>query len=543
MGAMLSSPLDLWDFLEENYNKHVNPKQQQENTQRKWQDVIESIKHQTPFRKELEGNIAFSWADTQRFFSFSNTTLNTYETVLFEKLLEAIKSDKHVFSYQKRYIEDEIVLAFPTVLGFPFIYTQSTPVLMSVSGRVELETVARNPREQRHTLPLPKKIVVKPEIDVTYSQQSQSRFQVSTPFNQYMVGYDKNIQVHVPISFKAEVSIDQREVKLQLLNTNLVNKPLVHYSTVPFTTIRNAKQIVPVSLEKNTKTIHVRKPVEIDETFIADFAGIKIRGSTEKKEVSFKTINDFIFRHNAISAIVYATAEQTIEATDVTIESYVPQGAIGDIVLTLNYDSDEKSQENSRESESLEVSEEFHHQMQPTEFLKKVSVSQATSHSLRLSLKVNGRQPWSFESILAVSGKASNGQVGKLAVYAKRDAHQQPKWEATLLASAKMPKVDQYNFKRAIQQQENGQVVVSLKYGENQLSTIRAEATFERTQERLRHVQKQPQAIQCENEMIERNQYHYGCRNATFHAGLFDKYLIKMNYEQISARRYHGPDL
>lgn len=539
---MLSSTADLVDFASdslwaehEQKLRHAYPYSGQQQTTT-WEEIYKSLNVDSLWKKELEGNILMNWAASQRFWSFSNSSLSWWPETMAKTIAGVNMGER--FSYQKRFIEHETVLAFPTVLGFPFMYTFSKPTLMSVSGRVVIDST---PQKQQQPLSLPKKWTIQPDIDIVYSSQSQARFQLITPFErQFMAGYDRNVQVNIPIAAEINFNLASREVKIEIQNLEKNNqKQIFHYSTWPFTTRRDAQQLTPVSEDSNTKTIQVRQPWKIDQIYGEDVVGIafRVKGRTEKKEISFKTLYDQMVRHSPYSFFAFPTAENTLEATKFEIFYNVPRSAAKSALFTFTYDKSQSDQsQGSSEERNIYRTVPYIYaaktQARTTEYLRKASVKDAIAHAIDINFKINGPKPSEFVAGIAASKSPSDEQA-KMLVYLHSALPNQPEFDWSLSASSKMPTVPLYNFESALKSQEKGKVSVQIDYSEKngKSVSVSANAVLEKTEGRLQHLKKQPQALQCATEMGQNNNFLYGCRNATFHANLFDRYTVTIDYK------------
>ncbi|KAK9729150.1 von Willebrand factor type D domain [Popillia japonica] len=260
---------------------------------------------------------------------------------------------------------------------------------------------------------VPNTIRLEGQVEVVLSSKVQSSLSFFTPHNhqQHYVGYDKNVQIYIPI--KSKVQLDLQNQKLSLEIEPLEPKEetdIVHYSTVPY--LQNQKlslEIEPLEPKEETDIVHYstvpyvaqQDVLELDPVSESDKYEIVQDDDLDKMEVTFgkqHTGMEFSFEYESdeplhlrrwlheqlhsddlvSSLLLSPNYDDDLVYTNLNITYNGHQSSARRVEIKLNYESEEYD-EKERPEKQINWSQLPHEQQQRSKHWLEVAASKIRS--------------------------------------------------------------------------------------------------------------------------------------------------------------------
>ncbi|GLV61234.1 hypothetical protein CBL_21063, partial [Carabus blaptoides fortunei] len=160
------------------------------------------------------------------------------------------------------------------------------------SGKDELQT--------------PDTMNVTADIRVCVSHKTQAKLGFVTPFDHqhYVAGYDKNVQLNLPLRHQIDIDVENQEVRATFEPLDEQNEEIFHYSTLPYTAKHDILDLKPVSQLATTHIVHIREPQTYEHVF-GKKAGMafRVNCTSEQKFMDIKWLVENYQRHEGFSAL------------------------------------------------------------------------------------------------------------------------------------------------------------------------------------------------------------------------------------------------
>ncbi len=162
---------------------------------------------------------------------------------LMEKLRGSSGSD--LISYQRMFNLAPSIVMVPSDMGLPIVVEVHMPLVLSVRGRVEPESLSLN------------RIALKTKLHAMATVQYSGWVGTICPFTgEYLrTGIDQHATVNFPNEFHVTVDRSQQEIKIKMVNTVSSPYDLFHYRVRPFTVQQKYYDIKPLTLAHSFKVI------------------------------------------------------------------------------------------------------------------------------------------------------------------------------------------------------------------------------------------------------------------------------------------------
>ncbi|XP_058799328.1 vitellogenin-like [Phymastichus coffea] len=183
--------------------------------------------------------------------SFDNHTIDKIPEEL-KYLYSQLRNGK---SYESTRLNNyEVTISFPTETGFPFQFNLRTPSVAHIEGYSKLTN-----EELDNESFSPKLVTLNGKLKLLFGMEVQKRLGFVTPFEhqEYIVGVDRNMQIHVPI--RGEVHFDKQKCETRVTiqpNEDIPEFKFLQYKTQPFTSKHDILNMEPVKKDQNTHIIH-----------------------------------------------------------------------------------------------------------------------------------------------------------------------------------------------------------------------------------------------------------------------------------------------
>nr|AMK38869.1 vitellogenin 1 [Colaphellus bowringi] len=536
--AMISSVEELVRVGEEKTLKYQQRKQKQEENaeeqaQYPWssQNIASILNMKPEIREQLEGSIYFGeLGSIIKMFSFDNQT--------FDKLPEIIRMYEQEFekerkvNYLKLVNRRDLAVSFPIEMGLPFLYTYDTPAIVRVQGKVR---AAATPEiSQGGKLYAPERVNFKSDMFFTVASKEQGRLSFTTPFDhqQYVAGYDKHWQIHVPLKSKVEIDVKNVQMKVEIEPKEAHHDAqLFHYSSWPYTS--KADLLNFGFSQINTHVILPREMRRFDVTLGQRQTGLALRVRMDYERRSFdSSILENLFSKQGLQTddffALWDNAAIHYSHLNVT---YLPnKSTTRKIVMKFGYQG-KYAEEGYDSSSSEEITSE--------KIMQKVGtgIKNARIEALDASVEFKGERDIKY-TLAGAFGKSNVHPKSRMAVLFKMNSNDDEfkPWEAHFESESRIPNTGAFDLNEALETEPEVDTKVEFSFGHSgkPFTKIQADIEHRRSEERKQHLKGLPMYLQCKHEMRDGNKQLPACVNATMESNLLDHIKVKVQYENLS---------
>ena len=545
-------------------------------------DKIDNMLNIQPSEQEqVEANLMISTLGGKRFISLDNHTIEQLPQLV--KRAAANLRSGQSFNYTKLTDKYQVTVAFPTAMGLPFVFTLQNPALLYIGGKAQAKSHPDLASGSNHEIQIPETVNASIDLQFVYSSRTQARMGFVAPFNRqhYVSGVDKNLQVNLPIRAEIDVDAVNNKVQAKIQPLDQHNKQnLFEFSTEPYTSKHSVLQMAQNPHEQtnqannNWKMVHVRQPNQMHKTVGKDSTGFAfdLDYQSEQKFIDFAWIYNEARKHDPLSAVMYAWAEDSINVNNITV-AYNPQKSTAKYVrLTAAYldDSDDNnsqsgsgknyrnsqrndndnqgSGDNARASPNDHVSASMAQpsssspdsQSRQHEFLQKAGrgIQDSNAMVIDMSAEFQGQSKAHYVATLAMANSYVSDKARLLFFAEKNPAHansDNKQAQIYAVAESSMPNVPMMNYQKALQADPTSYLNADIAFGDKSSGQahVQLKAKMEQTESRRQFLEHSGYAHECKNEMQQGNTALYSCRNMTVQANLLNKYRISAQFDKI----------
>ncbi|MDR5191888.1 DUF1943 domain-containing protein, partial [Salmonella enterica subsp. enterica serovar Typhimurium] len=195
--------------------------------------------------KFVEGNLQFKSLGAQRFWPFELANVKNIPEVI--RQFARDHRTPRSFNYTKFFTDSTVIYGFPTVMGFPGVYTLHSPALWKVNGSLFFKSVPDLATDPHY---LPGIVDITLKLRSVYSSKLQSKLSIMTPFNdvRYTAGISRSVHLHLPVQMNIHGEFDgMKYLRQQITPLDSRDHRLLQWTSVPFTTIHNIRNFRPDS--------------------------------------------------------------------------------------------------------------------------------------------------------------------------------------------------------------------------------------------------------------------------------------------------------
>lgn len=211
--------------------------------------------------KRLEGQLLFDFMGRKGFYTFDEKMLRELPQTLVSTF--GLFKEGENLNYNKLYLRQQVVIAFPLATGYPFIYTFKQPQLLQAIGQVQIKTtpdLAQMPTLE--TIQNLETITINANVHLVYSTNLIGKTGFITPFNRqrYVAGLVRKVHTHIPLSLRLEINLRDRSINLKV--TPIDTKKdfyLLQSGAWPFTLRKDVFDLRPAAEATDLKVIQTRK--------------------------------------------------------------------------------------------------------------------------------------------------------------------------------------------------------------------------------------------------------------------------------------------
>nr|CAD7427031.1 unnamed protein product [Timema monikensis] len=513
-GAMTSSVDDLLEVLlnqigENEYSdqrRHLYSEENQdsENPDSSWNlnKIGSELNIKTLMVEQLEGNILFRLAASERFFAFDNHTIEAIPSIV--KAAASALQSGNSFNFTKFYNQEAVTVGFPTAMGLPFLFTFNTPTILQIGGEARIRTHPDLAQGSGNSIPIPGVVNASADVHFVYSTKIEGQIGFVTPFDhrQYVAAVDKNTQLNLPISASVDVDIENAKIQATFSPINSERDyQIFHCSSKPYTTKHDIINLKPHNQDSDYHKIHVLKePRQQQAIFGANSTGMAFRLNykNEKEFNSTSWIVEEAKKQDPLVLLYFPWADDTIQYSNVS----------------LTYDARRSS----------------------TKAVKFTVAFGSSAMVVDVSAEFQGHEKAYFIATAAVASSPVDEKARALFFFSHQPPSSSEKpLQAYLVAESKNPQVSWMDFNKAIREDPKSSfnAQLNLKEWNETDSQIVVNGTVEQSYQRRRFVKHSPMAKLCESQMNEGNYGLPACRNVSIEANYRDRLEFSVHYENL----------
>ncbi|XP_046429082.1 vitellogenin isoform X1 [Neodiprion fabricii] len=551
MGAMVSSINDLSNYISEQFSFGDDDKgrnQKQSRGKGRWspENIAKMLNIESDDAEQLEGRFWFNSVGWQSHFAFDNHTLDQIPRMI-RNAAQAAKEGK---SFNRtEFSDNEIFLTMPTVTGFPFVYSVKKPTLFKIGGEVQARSKPDLTHGPSDELKIPSTTNVTTDIHFVYSTHIHARIQFITPFDyhSYEAGIVKNFQMNVPLRIHADFDAENQHirVKLQPIQQDR-DYNLFHYSTKPYTSKNDIRNISPVIHQDNTQPISTGEQIQNDYDFGKKATGMafRLKSSSERRsrQPMCAWLQEQMAPHDAVSAFAFPFAQQVIEQARYDLVWDSRSSSSKSVVVTASWDSQRSDESGDRKDSSSGTpqpsSKKPDSQKRQDELQDQAAsgINDADVASIDVGVAFQGQSDAQYAMTAAVASSNTDDTSRLLFYYYKKSANDKT-YEVCMRAESEMPNVPEMDFTKALKADPKSKVEFAVNFGEQCQSggSIEVKGKWEQSSELTDYLRQHPMAKQCAGQMEKGDYALPACRNMTARANHMDEAHFTIKYKNIPA--------
>ncbi|CAG9759827.1 unnamed protein product [Ceutorhynchus assimilis] len=547
--ALISSVKELTNVLykqTKQYQQDKSQRSQQQSSDSQWSsaDIAKLMGYENEEREQLEGVIIAEMEHMQKLWSFDNQTIEQLSEAVREQE-KNLKNGKH-FNYAKLKQLKEMALSYPTEMGIPFLYTYDLPILMKCEGKIK---ASASPQiAQNGEIQMPDKISARIEAAITMTAKAQSHLSFVTPFDHqiYMAGFDRNMQLHVPVNAKIEVDVKTQQSEIELeVEKEQKDIRMLHFSSKPYTSRSDIMTITPVAHRPNTRVIKPQQPQQtFDVMYGKKECGLAFRawGCYPEHSVNVGELVR-IYQSEGIESMwdkIWNTG--SLEQTEANIVFMPRQSTIQKVTLRSRFDQEYKRKpETQSEEDFLTLSQAAAklRSNEPSErqqeMMKHVGsgIRSAQLYSADVSVELAGEHK--NEHVFGLAFGKSNADPKSRAVIYYKNKNQGQK--ITAEAKADVPNTNGLDLTESLETEPQAKWNVRVQQGQNDDTGAKISAKFDlsRSKARKQYLMNEDTMYKvCKKEMQKRNFQLPACQNMTIRANFLDQIKYQLKFENFN---------
>ncbi|KAH1029855.1 hypothetical protein HUJ05_003012 [Dendroctonus ponderosae] len=531
--------------------------------------IAKKLKYNFEEREQLESVILAQFGFIEKLWSVNNQTIDELPECMSLKCLcqsvcnvlvyflvirqqeDALKKGKN-FSYSKIKRLHELSLYFPTEMGIPFLFSYEVPTLVKFEGKIKGSSTPSI--SQSNQLQKPERINAEIDAYMTISAKVQSQLSLITPFDQriYSAGFDKNIQVHVPVKANADIDVKNKEMKIEFdVQEKHNNARALHYSTWPYTSRSGVLDIAPIPLRPNTLVIKrdVQQHRSIDATFGKSQTGLAFRlwGHHPVQSLTLGDLHKAWQSKNLNHLWSIVWDQSAIEFTEINV-AYVPsQSTVRKATFRVRFEQDyKKKPANAQEEGFLSLqqlankidSDKAQNRQQEVMKTAGSGIQSADLSSSDISVEFEGDQQ--FQHICGYAYAKSNADPASRAIlyYHNKQQNKQFAFEV----KGRVANTNALDLTESLNVEPSAKYAMRSQYGDasehiNNVVKVSAEVKMQRSKARKEYLTEQePLYAVCKSEMQQGNFQLAACLNMTLQANFLDDVQFRIEHQNLNKR-------
>lgn len=437
-----------------------------------------------------------------------------------------------------------MALSFPTETGLPFLFTYDAPVYVKLEGQVQGEALPKLCQGEK--LHKPDTITLKAQLGFTYSRKVQGRLSFTTPFDgqQYISGFDKNFQVHVPLHANFKFDNKNQQIEIEVENKELhEGVPLFHYSTWPYTSRVDLKNFQPISEQQNTHYIQQQNLRSYDKVFgKRNGISLRVHIEHERQFINIPWLGHLMQHNDAVTTLWKLWEDASIQYGQINVQLQPGQSTARKFIIRAGYQQKYITGNKQGNQAHYPDWNQLQSMPNPLERQKNLidtigqGINSANVYVWDASIEFQGSKnvKYSFSGGVAKSNVDSKSRV---VFYYKNSGNAQDgkPYEMSLQAESQIPNTNGLDLSESLKTEPKADTSLEIRFGTTLKSCSKVEFKFEwrRSEERKQYLQEQDMYKQCQREMKEGNYQLPACANMTMVFNLLDRVKVNVEYENL----------
>nr|AGJ71349.1 vitellogenin [Chrysopa septempunctata]QBC41006.1 Vg1 [Chrysopa pallens] len=541
MGAMISSVRSLITLVEDNLPRESLDITKENSTKfaHHWVDKISKLLSiQVDEDIKVEANLLFQHLGYKRFFALDKHSFEQIPTLLREAFV-ALRIGQ-TFNYTKLYNDEDITIDIPTEMSFPFKFSLRKPTLVNIAGKVQIGPNIKD------------NVNFNSEVEFLYSSKIESQIGFVTPFDSrlYVAGFDRNIQLHLPISVQLEFNLKDQQLHMKLAPLYPEqNNNILHYSTWPYTSNMALTSLSDLTKQQR-QHIHIREHQESEHTYGQENGiAYRMKVQSEQSPAEWRNLNNMAEKYNVLAPVIFVWKNwlgNSLHASSLNLE-YVPELSTSryvsiDMGHRHAYQFEQVSQhapmdmtrlftDEAEENDNSEKSLSQNRQIVALNVVR-FGINQAEGAVYDVALKFSGENRQRYVATFAYATSPAENHFRQLLLMSKYGKNPYLIWDTANTNATQSPAL---NFVEALQSDSHVNTEITARFGGSlpDLAEINVNARWEKSQERRQALQSSTMA-QLHARQMENNMYQTPIgANLTVQATMMDRLNIQAEFDQV----------
>lgn len=339
------------DDNDENNTDEMNRNSNQRQSKWSAEKIIKLLNMKPNKAKQMEGQMWFNIMNTERFFTFDKQTLEQMPENA-KKLVNELRNGVDL-KYTKFFNHEDLTMSFPLETGLPFTFTYRTPSLIQVNGKVQARTTPDIVDDSQDALRMPESLNLTAEIDAVYSVLSEVTVSFINPSTRqrYSAGYDKKVQVNIPVRIQSDIDVQNREIQTEVKPLNMEKSTKVlQTGSWPFTTRDDFLKLRPLSESEHTKEIHTNAERETRFNFGEKTTGFEfnVEGTHEKDSNQITNAYKAFMKHDMTSFLMFGQQNTSPQHYSLNVILDPRRSSSKSAKITVKYDNNDDESTNEQ---------------------------------------------------------------------------------------------------------------------------------------------------------------------------------------------------
>jgi hypothetical protein len=458
----------------------------------------------------------------------------------------------------------EVTMSFPMETGWPLTFRLQIPTVMSVNGKLKTKSESDSGNQS----PIPKSATVSAKIRLIYGMKIQKRLSFVVPFEnqEYMVGVDKNLQIHLPV--RSEIEFDRKKkeavLRLQPIGDEQEYKVL-QYKTEPFTSKHDILSLQPVQKDVNTHTIHKDRATssQIEISDKQNQQRLQFHWERQPSRSNDNQANENRhLREKAMDAANKLMRSMAVlynpnEPEKSEYEKYsVKVASKSDISAEVKVSYDSLTTESSSKADDSDswspkakvpnLESSLNEQDRKHKLLKEASknINSATAKAVDISLELTGGVQTSA-SVTAAISSSNVDEKSRLLVFASAKTNEDKDYYLAAGLEARSPNTDSLDYEESLKANTPRELSGEIQYGrgtdrnnEQSQNKIKIQGRAEQSEERKKEIRLSRDAQTCSKQENQNgNKMSKSCQKVNQRASNVDKGELTIKFEKESAAK------
>ncbi|XP_044765434.1 vitellogenin-like [Coccinella septempunctata] len=495
-------------------------------------NIARLLNFQTPELEQLEGGLFVHLGELRKHFIFNNRSIERLPQIL-EEALRTLENGKNI-KYTTLINNGDWALAFPTEIGIPFVAAHDLPILINIEGSVK--TSSEPKISSGNKLTIPDTVQMEANLKITLSAKERDEFGFFAPFNhrQYSAGYDKNVQVYLPV--RAKVTIDVKSKNVEYEVEPLENEEEVkvfHLSSWPHISVFDILDLKSTVRRNTLEQVHRPVQKRFEAVFGDKAVGMAFRVKYENDDSRlniqsmFKGLYEDRTQHEFLDVeyVPELSKNKKLKGTFTYMRGQQKEYQSIDRKTMLNYLAKLPTDKNARVAELMKYAP--------------FGIKNADVDVFDSKIQFSGNQNVDYVVSWAYARNQENSKSRMLAYVQKQSKISGSKpFQAAACGQYDKARYSGLDMNYVMKTDLTSHAYVDIAFDDKLPSDNQIEfhAQFKRSDARKSYLMEQPSYHKCYNEMQQGNKQLLACANVTQMAGLLDSVDIKVNYHNMHSK-------